>query len=280
MNDLNTNIINVSGKNIECFFQNLITNDIKELENNNVLYTALLSPQGKYLNDFFIIKLNNHYLIECNESKRESLINELKKYDIRSDIKFDVSKKYKTKVIKKNKLEKSFQKKLENTNFIHCSGYAFYEDPRSKNFLIRFIFEENNSYINKLNFSNLSEVELERIKLKIPNSDKDLEINKSFILNYNFANINALSFSKGCFIGQENTARQKYRGTQKYSLETIKLIEGKFPEINEDIFYKHKKIGTMKSFEQEFGLCLLRNDILANNQKEIRSDKNTLFYIV
>ena len=64
MNDLNTNIINVSGKNIECFFQNLITNDIKELENNNVLYTALLSPQGKYLNDFFIIKLNNHYLIE------------------------------------------------------------------------------------------------------------------------------------------------------------------------------------------------------------------------
>ena len=168
MNDLNTNIINVSGKNIEYFFQNLITNDIKELDNNNVLYTALLSPQGKYLNDFFIIKLKDHYLIECNKSRIESLINELKKYDIRNDIKFDISKKYNTKVIKTNKLEESFKKKLEIGNLIQDSGYIFYEDPRSKDFLIRFVFEKDSSYYKKLSFSNLSEVELERIKLKIP----------------------------------------------------------------------------------------------------------------
>ena len=280
MNDLYTNIIKVSGKNIENFFQNLITNDIKKLKNSLVLYSALLSPQGKYINDFFIIKLKDNLLIECNKNKTNILINEFKKYDIRNDINFTVSKSFITKVIIKEFIDKEIYEKLQDNKLVEENGYVFYEDPRNDNFLIRFIFDRNHLNINNYQFSKENEVDLRRIKLKIPNSEKDLIENKCFILNYNFKNISAISFDKGCFIGQENTARQNYRGKQKYSLETIKLISGLFPDIHQDIFFENRKIGTMKSSNSNFGLCLIKNDDKARSLKEIKTDSNMLFRII
>ena len=65
MNDLHTNIIKVSGKNIANFFQNIITNDIYQLTYKNALYSSILTPQGKYLIDFFIIKVKDIFFLEC-----------------------------------------------------------------------------------------------------------------------------------------------------------------------------------------------------------------------
>ena len=132
----------------------------------------------------------------------------------------------------------------------------------------------------EFNFSDEDKIEEKRIFLKIPNSEKDLIYNKSFILNYNFENINSLSFNKGCYIGQENTARQKFRGTQKYSLQRIKIIDGMAPKLNEDIFYNNLKIGTMKSSSAEFCLCLIRNDTIKNDTNQITTDTNFTFKIL
>ena len=105
--------------------------------------------------------------------------------------------------------------------------------------------------------------------IKIPNTEIDLIENRSFILNYNFENLNAV-FEKGCYIGQENTARQKYRGNLKFSLQTIKIIKGKIPEINEDICYNNRKIGTIKSRINNYSLCLLKNDSSIDKKKTLR----------
>ena len=126
-------------------------------------------------------------------------------------------------------------------------GFACFLDPRAKDFLYRFWFYKKPNSLLNLKFSKEKEVEKKRISNKIPNSELDLIYNKSFILNYNFENINALSFNKGCYIGQENTARQKFRGTQKYSLQKIKIINGDIPELNDNIFYRQAKVGIMKS---------------------------------
>ena len=107
-----------------------------------------------------------------------------------------------------------------------------------------------------------------------------MEQNKSFILNYNFENLNALSFKKGCFIGQENTARQKYRGTQKYILKTIKSLNGSFPKINEDIFLENEKIGTMKSSVNNYGLCMIRNEKRILNLEKIELGKQVSFQFI
>ena len=88
-----------------------------------------------------------------------------------------------------------------------------------------------------------------------------------FNLNFNFDLLNAVSFTKGCYVGQENTSRQNYRGKIKYILRTIKLISGNFPELNETLFVNNQKIGTMKSYYGNYGLALLRTDYLKiNNQ--------------
>ena len=77
MNNTNTKIIKVHGKNIDNFFQNIITNDINKLNTENPIYTAMLSPQGKYLYDFFILKRENFFLLEANANKVNSLEEEV-----------------------------------------------------------------------------------------------------------------------------------------------------------------------------------------------------------
>ena len=278
MNNTNTKIIKVHGKNIDSFFQNIITNDIKNLNTEKPLYTAMLSPQGKYLYDFFILKEKNFFLLEVNANTVNSLIDEIKRYDIRKDISIELQEKFHTKVMIKENLTRDYQKKINKNKVYREESFIFFHDPRSKDFLYRFWFYKKPS--NLLNFSSETEVEKKRISNIIPNSELDLIYNKSFILNYNFENINALSFNKGCYVGQENTARQKFRGTQKYSLKSIKIISGTMPDLNEDIFYKKVKVGTMKSRCNDIGLCLIRKDVTKNNDDLLQTDKNCILKIL
>ena len=278
MNNTDTKIIKVHGKNIDNFFQNIITNDINNLKTENPLYTAMLSPQGKYLYDFFMFKEEKFFLLEANSNKVNSLINEIKRYDIRKDISIELQENFYTKVIIKENLTKDYLKKINKNKVYREENFLFFHDPRSKDFLYRFWFYKKPS--NLLNFSSDAEVEKKRISNIIPNSELDLIYNKSFILNYNFENINALSFNKGCYIGQENTARQKFRGTQKYSLKSIKIISGTMPDLNEDIFYKKVKLGTMKSRCNDIGLCLIRKDTTKNNAGLLKTDKDCIIQIL
>ncbi len=278
MNNTNTKIIKVHGKNIDKFFQNIITNDINNLGLENPVYTAMLSPQGKYLYDFFILKEEKFFLLEANTNTVNSLIDEIKRYDIRNDISIELQENFHTKVIIKENLSKEYLKKINKKKVYRKESFLFFLDPRSKDFLYRFWFYKKPS--NLLNFSGNTEVEKKRILNVIPNSELDLIYNKSFILNYNFENINALSFNKGCYIGQENTARQKFRGTQKYSLKSIKIISGTMPDLNEDIFHKKVKVGTMKSKCNDIGLCLIRKDATKNNTNILKTDKNCILKIL
>jgi folate-binding protein YgfZ len=177
-------------------------------------------------------------------------------------------------------LNEDLEKKLLNKKLINDKEFIFFEDPRSKDFLVRVWAKERILLEKKIISSTQSEIDLERIKHTIPNSEKDMEQNKSFILNYNFENLNALSFKKGCFIGQENTARQKYRGTQKYILKTIKSLNGYFPKINEDIFLENEKIGTMKSSVNNYGLCMIRNEKRILNLEKIELGKQVSFQFI
>ena len=278
MNNTNTKIIKVHGKSIDSFFQNIITNDINNLTVEEPIYTAMLSPQGKYLYDFFILKEKNFFLLEVNAYTVNSLMNEIKRYDIRNDISIELQENFYTKVILKENLIKDYFEKINKKKVYREESFLFFLDPRSKDFLYRFWFYKKSS--NLLNFSSNAEVEKKRILNIIPNSELDLIYNKSFILNYNFENINALSFKKGCYIGQENTAKQKFRGTQKYSLKSIKMISGTMPDLNEDIFYKKMKVGTMKSRSDDAGLCLIRKDVTKNNASLIKTDKNCIMKIL
>ena len=190
MNNTNTKIIKIHGKNIDSFFQNIITNDINKLNAEKPIYTAMLSPQGKYLYDFFMLKEENFFLLETNANTINSLIDEIKRYDIRNDISIELQENFYTKVILKENLTKDYHEKINKKKVYKEENFLFFLDPRSKNFLYRFWFYKKTT--NLLNFSSDAEVEKKRILNIIPNSELDLIYNKSFILNYNFENINAI----------------------------------------------------------------------------------------
>ena len=98
-------VILISGNDADDFLQNIITNDIKKVSNENSIFAALLTPQGKYLNDFFIVKNPRGYLLDCNENSTEELIKNLSKYKLRSDIKIeDLSSEFVVGVVNPEKL--------------------------------------------------------------------------------------------------------------------------------------------------------------------------------
>ena len=126
MNNTKTKIIKVHGKNIDNFFQNIITNDINNLNSENPIYTAMLSPQGKYLYDFFILKEENFFLLEANSNTVNSLIGEIKKYDIRNDISIELQENFYTKVIIKENLIKDYFQKINKKKFIEKKVFYFF----------------------------------------------------------------------------------------------------------------------------------------------------------
>jgi len=82
----NRGLISVTGDDAKEFLQNIITNDIEKVDQNNSIYSALLSPQGKYLHEFFIIHVDKGYLIDCDNKSKEDLISNLSKYKLRSKV--------------------------------------------------------------------------------------------------------------------------------------------------------------------------------------------------
>ena len=265
-----TKIIKIEGKNLEVFFQNLITNDIKLLENNQALYSAILTPQGKFLYDFIVIKVKEFYLFEINEQDIDNFIELVKKYDIRESLKINIEKNITTHFILYKDASKETIKTIKSSSILKKNNYFIFSDPRKENFILRvWIFEKYiKSSLESLRTINNKVFDLERIKHTIPDSSIDLEKNRSFVLNYNFNELNAVSFSKGCYVGQESTSRQNYRGKIKYILKTLKILNhGSVPKTHENLFVNKQKIGVMKSKVDDYALALLRTDFVEENKE-------------
>ncbi len=275
LNNNSRSIIEVEGNDIVAFFQNLVTNDIHPIKNNQVIYTALLSPQGKYLNDFFIFGFEGKIFIDCHSTAKTNLIENFSRYLLRTKLNFTEQNNWSVFLTSEKDLDFNFIDK--SNTVIKKDNLIFYKDPRNHNLGIRVIGKNNflKKYFKENNLKTFNHIEYENIRIKncIPESNKDLEINKSFILEYGFDEINGVSFDKGCYIGQENTARLKYRGKIKRKLKLTKLISGKMPTIGSKLYVDNKEIGTMKSSSNTFGLALLKMNYLNANQNIISDNK-------
>ena len=278
-----TSIIKIEGKNFEGFFQNLITNDIKLLQNNQALYSVILTPQGKFLHDFMIIKEEDAFLLEVNENEVDDLVKLIKKYDLRENLTINIKTNICTYFMLFKNAPKDILSVLDNCKVLKKENYIIFSDPRKEKFLLRLWLKKTSikteSQILSKTLSS-TRLDLERIKKTLPDSSLDLEKNKSFILNYNFNSLNAISYSKGCYIGQENTSRQNYRGKIKYDLKTIKLIDGNIPKFNEILFVNNQKVGIMKTSNENYGLALIRVDFSESHNKFSLDGSETIIKIV
>ena len=254
--------IEISGEDRINFLQGIITNDINKCtDKNNCIYSCFLSPQGKFLADFFITNFDNYYLLEINEKFFESFFAKLKIYKLRSRVEF-----------KENTNLISFVFFCKNPPPIN-KNIILYSDPRKDNLGDKAYIDKNSSDLEVI--AQLKELKFDLYKEKlmrnlVPNSPTDLLENKSLLLENNFQNINAIDWDKGCYIGQEITARMKYRSLLKKKLYVLELLSGNINP-DDDIIEKDINIGNVKSRINNYLLCMLKISLVENKSinKEI-----------
>ena len=264
-------LLEIKGEDSRDFLQSIVTNNIDLISNNRSIYSALLTPQGKYLYDFFLFQESkiNSIIMDCEKSLYEELIKKLTIYKLRSKVEIIVKNKINVYAIYGSNITELISNfKINNIegSTKEISNNIFFIDPRNRNLGLRVYSNNLLQDFNKLPKGILSEWNYIRIKNKIPYPYIDLEKEKSFIIENNFEYINAIDFNKGCYIGQENTARQKYRGTAKRKLEVAKII-GKEILNGERIILDNKAVGTVRSSSHGLYLVSIKSAVYENCKK-------------
>ncbi len=241
-------LISISGEDARNFLQGLITNNINLLSPDNAVYALMLTPQGRFLYDLFLYEYEGKILLDCNSSRIEEIKKKLSMYKLRSKVTIEnVSQELQVVAIMPSLTEN-----------IHS-----FSDPRSAKLPARAIMpkplDDTSFKDNGLLEGTTDDYEYLRISLCIP-SDNDMEYDKSFPLEYEMDTHNAIDYKKGCYVGQEVTARTHYRGTlrKKPYIVTaepgINLAEYKGVEITSG----EMKVGIMCSAVGNTGIALLR----------------------
>ena len=246
-------ILFIQGTDTKEFLQNLITNDINKVDEANSCFSSLLTPQGKYLFDFLVVKHKKGYFIDCEKKQIEELFKQLNIYKLRSDIEIlNLSNEF---VVAAFSYEKfiSFDgaKDLPGNTFKYGEDPVFL-DPRHKKLGGRLIINLEKLYLSlkKLDLKSTNPEEYYKLsyELGIPQKNTEKLRNKLFGIECNFEELNGIDFKKGCYIGQEITSRIKLRNKLSKRLLPIQLIEGKLIEG-----------ATIKNNDNEIGKVLINN---------------------
>ena len=227
-------IIYIEGPDTKEFLQNIITNNLDKISDKQSIYSSLLTPQGKYLFDFILVKHKKGYVIDCEKIELENLIKALNVYKLRSKIEIlNLSDEL---VVASLSYEKYLS--LENSQ---TPGFTFKyrEDP--------ILLDPRNIKLGARLMSNLEKLYLSLKKLDLKIMDKNIYYKESFDLGIaqinnsklkdkifgiecNLEELNAIDFKKGCFVGQENTSRIRLRNKLRRRLLPLKIKEGKILE--------------------------------------------------
>ena len=239
-------LISVSGLDAKDFLQNILTNDMSKVSDTNSLFAAIFTPQGKYLYEFFLFKSKNCYFLDCDDELTEEIIEHLTKYRLRSKVEIkDISLEYSFGIISLEKFkELQSANKTKNETILFEENHLFI-DPRTNKLGARIIssLERLRLIIKKLNLivddnkNYLNKAYLIGIPIK---GTKNLK-NQLFGLEANFEELKAIDFKKGCYVGQENTARMKLKNKLRRKLLPIET-NAKL-KIGDDITFNNFKIG-------------------------------------
>ena len=245
-------ILFVQGKDAKGFLQNLITNDIDKVNETNSCFASLLTPQGKYLFDFLVVKHKNGYFLDCEKIQIENLYNQLDLYKLRSKVEIlNLSNEFVVATLSNEKfLEFEGAKNLSGFTIKYREDPVFL-DPRKKELGARIIINLEKLYLSlkklDLKASNVDEYYKFSHETGIAQKNTDQLKNKIFGIECNFEELNGIDFKKGCYVGQENTARIKLKNKLSKRLFPIQLIAG---ELKDEI---------IKYNDQEIGKVLIKN---------------------
>jgi folate-binding protein YgfZ len=233
-------ILSVSGEDRVGFLQGLVSNDVAEARPGHAVWAALLTPQGKWLADFFIHTDGERLLLDCERPQVPMVRQRLSRYRLRSRVTL-----------------------TEADLLVYAvwdgdpdrTGLAA-RDPRLPEAGWRVLTGEPIA-VN----ATAADWDLHRLRLGLPDGSRDMEAEKSVLLEAGFDELNGVSWTKGCYMGQELTARTKYRGLVKRRLVPVR-IDGAAPAPGSPLLRDGREVGTMRSARDGYGMAVVRLEAL------------------
>ena len=246
-------VLYINGEDAEPFLQNLISNDVKKVNETNTCFASLLTPQGKYLFEFIIAKHKKGYFIECEKKIIDALFIKLNSYKFRSKIDIlNLSNEFVVAVISREKFLTLDNSKDLVGHTIKFREDLIYLDPRHKDLGARLIINLEKLHLSlkmlELKSSSIEEYYAISSNLGIPQTSTDKLQNNLFGIECNLNELNGIDFKKGCYVGQENTARIKLKDKLSKRLFPVEVIEG---DLSKDNIIHHENT--------ELGKVLINN---------------------
>ena len=275
-------VLYINGPDAKDFLQNLISNDINKVSDSSSCFASLFTPQGKFLYEFIVVKHKTGYFIDCEKSQSEEIFKQLNLYKIRTKVEIlNLSNEFVVASF-------GYEKYLTIVGSKDILGFTFkYRedpillDPRNKYLGARLIINLEKLYLSlkKLDLKNdkIEKYHSHSHKLGIVPKNLNKLKNKLFGIECNFEELNGIDFKKGCYVGQENTARIKLKNKLSKRLLPIEIIDGKLSE-NETIYYNNIDIGKVL-INEDYPFALIKYLNENFNKDFIFKSKNATFKI-
>jgi folate-binding protein YgfZ len=248
----------VSGEDTLPFLQGLISNDTRKLEQGEAIYAALLTPQGKFLHDLFLVSWNGKIWIDCERARAEDLRKRLTLYKLRSKVTVEMAPETMGVVAV---WDGAWTEKSEQ--------YIAFADPRLPELGMRIMGDVKVIEAALSAQAKPGNYDAMRLALGVPDGSRDLIVEKSLLLDWGFDQLHGVDFSKGCYVGQEVTARMRYRGQTKKSMYLVKSTTP-LPLAGTKIYCGEIEAGELRSSLDGIGLAVLRmEEVEKSKQSEM-----------
>jgi tRNA-modifying protein YgfZ len=241
-------VIEVAGEDRVAFLQGLVSNDVTAVRDGTAVWAALLTPQGKFLAEFFILADAERLLLDCERAQVTMLVQRLNRFRLRA---------------------KATIRDLDRLLHVYAAwdgtpdrpaGTIAAPDPRLPAAGWR-ILSQSPIAAAVLDDQGWNAWDRHRIALGLPDGTRDLEPEKTVLLEAGFDELHGVSWTKGCYMGQELTARTRYRGLVKRRLVPV-AVDGPLPAPGTPVLRAHAEVGVMRSGQDDSGLALLRLEAL------------------
>ncbi len=254
-------LVAVTGDDRAAFLQGMISNDMRHVAAGQVMWSAFLTPQGKFLHEFFVVPRRDMILLECERDRREDLVTRLSRYRLRAKVALAPHDTLQVGVAWGEGAAALLETSDAPGTVRERGDGVLYTDPRVRGAGVRFALLPAQITDLPLAAATPEDFDVHRLILGLPDGSRDLEVDKALLLENGFAELRGVDFEKGCYIGQELTARTHYRALIKKRLMPV-LIEGATPEPGQALTLDGRDAGEMRSVAGTRGLALVRLDAL------------------
>jgi folate-binding protein YgfZ len=274
----NRSLLVVDGPDARSFLQGIVSNDVDKVAPDRAVWAAFLTPQGRYLHDFFIVQVGDELALDCEAARRDDLAKRLRRYRLRAKVDIEPDDGRIVAVC----FDEAALAPLglpDTPGAARAVGHgAVYVDPRLSRIGARAVLPADKAAAiledAGLEHADLAAYDAARIALGLPDGSRDLEVEKALLMESGFDELNGVDWDKGCYMGQELTARTRYRALIKKRLVPVQ-VDGAMPAPGTSVTCDGKEVGELRSGAGGIALALLRLEGF-DTDAPLRADTATL----